>query len=180
MKKRLKLKKLKGDIWNLKPVLTDVEIGKIIKEYHTEMKYADRYDVIAIDCENMPCVCRDLERRIVEKIQKKLLGPQRSQVKAESENNLLESCKKALAAIHSVYKAFGAPGDYGYGTPKGDALNSLYGSSGGLAKNINKAEGHMPKVKKIKQCRVCGCTDDKACPGGCCWVEDDLCSQCKS
>lgn len=27
-------------------------------------------------------------------------------------------------------------------------------------------------------CRCCGCTDDNACPGGCSWVEDDLCSTC--
>jgi hypothetical protein len=27
-------------------------------------------------------------------------------------------------------------------------------------------------------CRVCGCTQDNACPGGCSWVEDDLCSCC--
>ncbi|GBF35432.1 chromosome partitioning protein ParB [Desulfocucumis palustris] len=27
-------------------------------------------------------------------------------------------------------------------------------------------------------CRVCGCTDDAACPGGCYWVEPDLCSRC--
>ncbi len=27
-------------------------------------------------------------------------------------------------------------------------------------------------------CRVCGCTNDNACPGGCHWVEDDLCSKC--
>jgi len=24
------------------------------------------------------------------------------------------------------------------------------------------------------KCRVCGCTDDHACPGGCSWVEKDL------
>jgi hypothetical protein len=35
----------------------------------------------------------------------------------------------------------------------------------------------------IPHCRVCGCTDYHACPGGCYWVEDpegmgDLCSQC--
>ncbi len=30
-----------------------------------------------------------------------------------------------------------------------------------------------------RKCRVCGCTDDKACePYGCWWVEDDLCSSC--
>jgi hypothetical protein len=47
----------------------------------------------------------------------------------------------------------------------------------------------MPNPK----CRVCGCTDDQACPGGCIWVEDpaidcppdlvgsagDLCSTCR-
>lgn len=29
-----------------------------------------------------------------------------------------------------------------------------------------------------QKCRVCGCTWDNACPGGCHWVEPDLCSQC--
>lgn len=32
--------------------------------------------------------------------------------------------------------------------------------------------------KTVRTCRVCGCTDDHACPGGCYWVEDDLCSEC--
>ena len=27
-------------------------------------------------------------------------------------------------------------------------------------------------------CRVCGCTDDRACPGGCVWAEPNLCSRC--
>jgi hypothetical protein len=27
-------------------------------------------------------------------------------------------------------------------------------------------------------CRVCGCTEANACPGGCWWVADDLCSRC--
>lgn len=27
-------------------------------------------------------------------------------------------------------------------------------------------------------CRVCGCTWDNACEGGCYWVEEDLCSTC--
>lgn len=27
-------------------------------------------------------------------------------------------------------------------------------------------------------CRVCGCTDDNACEGGCYWVEENLCSAC--
>ena len=45
---------------------------------------------------------------------------------------------------------------------------------------IQGIERRMRKIQKEtpKKCRVCGCTDDKACPGGCYWVEDDLCSQC--
>jgi hypothetical protein len=27
-------------------------------------------------------------------------------------------------------------------------------------------------------CRECGCTDERACPGGCIWVEPNLCSRC--
>lgn len=30
----------------------------------------------------------------------------------------------------------------------------------------------------MSTCRVCGCTDAKACEGGCYWVEADLCSAC--
>ena len=29
-----------------------------------------------------------------------------------------------------------------------------------------------------QSCRVCGCTNQHACPGGCSWVEMDLCSAC--
>lgn len=30
------------------------------------------------------------------------------------------------------------------------------------------------------KCRVCGCTQLHGCPGGCYWIEEDLCSQCAS
>jgi len=33
-------------------------------------------------------------------------------------------------------------------------------------------------MKYSGTCRVCGCTDDKCCPGGCYWIEDHLCSAC--
>jgi hypothetical protein len=31
------------------------------------------------------------------------------------------------------------------------------------------------------RCRVCGCTDDRACAAGCCWVDrkHTLCSECQ-
>lgn len=40
----------------------------------------------------------------------------------------------------------------------------------------------MNPLAGVRQCRKCGCTDDRACPGGCWWVPDpdggDLCSAC--
>jgi monomeric isocitrate dehydrogenase len=32
--------------------------------------------------------------------------------------------------------------------------------------------------KKVRKCRICGCTAEQACPGGCYWVNYDLCSKC--
>jgi len=29
-----------------------------------------------------------------------------------------------------------------------------------------------------QRCRICGCNHDRACQGGCYWVEEDLCSAC--
>ncbi len=33
---------------------------------------------------------------------------------------------------------------------------------------------------KERTCRICGCTWEHGCPGGCWWVEPDLCSACAS
>lgn len=41
-----------------------------------------------------------------------------------------------------------------------------------------KVMGNMYRAAGVRACRVCGCTDDEACEGGCGWVEDDLCSEC--
>jgi uncharacterized protein with PIN domain len=36
-----------------------------------------------------------------------------------------------------------------------------------------------PKCQEdFRFCRVCGCSDEDACEGGCYWVEEDLCSAC--
>jgi hypothetical protein len=34
------------------------------------------------------------------------------------------------------------------------------------------------QTRKGTACRGCGCTTDRACPGGCRWVQPDLCSAC--
>lgn len=33
-------------------------------------------------------------------------------------------------------------------------------------------------LSSVRTCRACGCTDLRACPGGCYWVSLDLCSAC--
>lgn len=33
-------------------------------------------------------------------------------------------------------------------------------------------------ARQKRACRICGCTQNRACVGGCAWVEADLCSSC--
>lgn len=42
-------------------------------------------------------------------------------------------------AIDGVHRAFGAPGDHGYGTPAGDALFELYKQRAALADALDAA-----------------------------------------
>jgi hypothetical protein len=46
-----------------------------------------------------------------------------------------------------------------------------------LCVNKESAEKKLEEIKGRK-CSVCGCTWDHACPGGCYWVAEDLCSKC--
>ena len=69
------------------------------------------------------------------------------------------------------------------------ALGSrLKATKGGLqlARDVSSIEGggfesHKKSGERKSDepaCRVCGCTEDNACEGGCTWVEEDLCSAC--
>lgn len=35
-------------------------------------------------------------------------------------------------------------------------------------------------VPEPQICRICGCSEDDACPASCWWLEDDLCSACSA
>jgi hypothetical protein len=53
--------------------------------------------------------------------------------------------------------------------------------SGTLEQCLRYIKENVALPDPIKACRVCGCTDDRACmttAGPCYWVEDDLCSAC--
>lgn len=49
-------------------------------------------------------------------------------------------------------------------------------------KSSEKGEIFYTGVSLVRACRVCGCTEENACDGGCYWVDDpeggDLCSRC--
>ncbi|HWN95036.1 MAG TPA: hypothetical protein VNT99_08385 [Methylomirabilota bacterium] len=40
------------------------------------------------------------------------------------------------------------------------------------------SEEYDVPIVRGSRCRVCGCTNEMACPGGCHWVEENLCSAC--
>lgn len=51
-----------------------------------------------------------------------------------------------------------------------------------LITTSKKPDQHYKPIDEMRGvCRVCGCIDQRACPGGCYWanVEHDLCSQCR-
>ena len=38
---------------------------------------------------------------------------------------------------------------------------------------------YIVPIDELPACRVCGCTEHNACPDGCWWIEEDLCSNCE-
>jgi hypothetical protein len=49
-----------------------------------------------------------------------------------------------------------------------------------LGERLAAGVGDWPGPAPPRACRACGCTDARACTGGCCWADDDLCSACVS
>lgn len=49
---------------------------------------------------------------------------------------------------------------------------------GGAVNDTGLCLNCISKRIHVRQCRVCGCTQHRACPGGCYWFEPDLCSRC--
>ncbi len=64
-------------------------------------------------------------------------------------------------------------------------VDEIVANSEGVYKDRNHyidlavREKNKKELKKAKQtCIKCGCTNEKACPGGCYWVEPNKCSAC--
>lgn len=49
-----------------------------------------------------------------------------------------------------------------------------------ICENCPDEDTYICVTCEKRKCRVCGCTWNNPCPGGCYWVEWDLCSSCKA
>lgn len=72
-----------------------------------------------------------------------------------------------------------------HGKPGGDKtveVELAVGDKGAVALSFREIKPKAPRAKRqakpVATCRKCGCTDNRACPGGCWWAEPDLCSAC--
>ena len=43
----------------------------------------------------------------------------------------------------------------------------------------NKKLFSKPIPPDRQVCKYCGCTQERACPGGCWWVRENICSRCR-
>lgn len=56
--------------------------------------------------------------------------------------------------------------------------SEVFAQSLDVAVTALKKQIAIENAEKEQKCRVCGCTWNNACVGGCYWVEEDLCNQC--
>lgn len=56
-------------------------------------------------------------------------------------------------------------------------LNGRVGDKGGSSL-LDVAIEEIENLDETR-CRICGCSDSKPCPGGCYWIEPDLCNKCE-
>lgn len=66
-------------------------------------------------------------------------------------------------------------------TGDGIAASELPGSGDLIRDQIEELLARLPEgvvPETFDECAGCGCTDDRACPGGCYWVAEGLCSSC--
>jgi len=47
-----------------------------------------------------------------------------------------------------------------------------------LSAGVERLQPAGELLAAVRQCRICGCTDAEACPGGCSWAQPEICSTC--
>ncbi|PKN06634.1 MAG: hypothetical protein CVU73_15830 [Deltaproteobacteria bacterium HGW-Deltaproteobacteria-8] len=102
-----------------------------------------------------------------------------------------ECCSRGLAATIEEFQTCRACPEgqrlaasaplWGYSKPL-PALVVYTPPQAATVRQAKPASRPAPKARPVAlpepTCRKCGCTETRACPGGCWWVEPDLCSAC--
>ncbi len=138
-------------------ILDDVESGKFPRRTGIENNYTDPHDFNEYDPDDLRAfydrvmTCLKMRPSGISRViwgfqtilDNNVLDPDQTSLQLHprlNSDDLLKAAKEALAAIHDIKKAFGAPGDWGYGHPQGDSLVRLYTSTQALSKAIKEKE----------------------------------------
>jgi len=82
-----------------------------------------------------------------------------------------ETVDEAEKKVFMDYHCFPNPNDEGI-------ENGLLPFDEPTQNDVKEIFTEVEDPQPVQKCRVCGCTQERACPGGCYWVEPDLCSSC--
>lgn len=84
----------------------------------------------------------------------------------------------------TIFRADGSPCVDCTASTQHLAITRCVGQETGFRKRWNRVvrDGQynirQVRIAILQVCRVCGCTEDHSCPGGCYWVGPDICSAC--
>jgi ParB/RepB/Spo0J family partition protein len=82
---------------------------------------------------------------------------------------------------HEIAARWDGPAYGGTQTPQTDWLLAKHGSPSADVPDLQPADLQVDdndQAPDVERCRVCGCTDEDGCEGGCSWVGESLCSAC--
>lgn len=83
-------------------------------------------------------------------------------------------------ALSAVTIAIAGMMAHGMGPLQNDPDDYLArGQTGRVHRVRVERQGEALVIGELRACRFCGCSDDRACAGGCAWIAPDVCSACK-
>lgn len=146
----------------------EMEITRELDSIDREMSAnRRRYEVLASDQRSISNSIYKLENAVIENSEPIRRIKDFVEKNLESEKQYQDDVilQKAFAlACRFIGDNFGSP-NLGSNDEDGEEL-------------LSWQDYFIERVENEQVCRVCGCTENNACLGGCHWVEEDLCSQC--
>ncbi len=149
-------------------------LGHFSSDLEGSMNHDDHV-CVAIDCgepialEEIFCPRHKamLPRNVARRLCRNWIPPTQQQTIFDVTPEYLKACRSAVAAIALAEH-------------KLDARNPYAALLEQCERGLEEFEERLAvlDVEDERTCRRCGCTEEHACPGGCYWVDWDLCNQC--